>query len=70
MSGSHDLCSRMVSHMVDAACVATAQVDPFPHVIIGNFFPSNVYDDLLDLLPADHQYEKFGYAKFHSKDGA
>ncbi len=70
MPGSHDLCSRMVSHMVDAACAATAQVDPFPHVIIGNFFPSDVYDNLLELLPADHQYEKFGYAKFHTKDGA
>jgi hypothetical protein len=70
MSGSHDFSSRIVSHMVDSVCGSTAQLDPFPHVIVGNFFPPDVYDDLLDFLPADSQYEKFGYAKFHTKDGA
>src|ERR1700690_1789085 len=70
MSGSHDLSSRIVSHMVDAVCASTTEIAPFPHVIVGNFFPSDVYDDLLDFLPQDNQYEKFGYEKFHTKDGA
>jgi hypothetical protein len=56
--------------MVESVCASTAQTDPFPHVIVGDFFPSDVYDDLLDALPPDEQYEKFGYAKFHAKDGS
>lgn len=70
MSGTIDSISRIVSHMVDAVCASTSQLNPFPHIIVGNFFPAGVYDDLLEFLPSDSQYEKFGYAKFQTRDGA
>lgn len=70
MSGTIDSSSQIVSHMVDAVCATTPQLDPFPHIIVGNIFPAGVYDDLLEFLPSDSLYEKFGYAKFQTTDGA
>jgi hypothetical protein len=61
---------RLSSHMVNAVRSAQAEVNPFPHSIIPNFFPQNVDDDLLALLPKNEQYEAFAYGKHHSVDGS
>jgi hypothetical protein len=56
--------------MVEAVRASRAEVDPFPHALISNFFPSDVYDDLQEFLPKDDQYEVFSYGKHHSQDGS
>src|SRR4029079_3821837 len=64
-----ELGSRIMSHMVAAVRAAKAEIDPFPHAIITNFFPTDVYSQLLDFLPRDEQYEPFSYDKHHTQDG-
>jgi hypothetical protein len=65
-----DLSVQIASHMVHAVRASQAEADPFPHAIITDFFPKGVYDDLLDLLPEDKQYESFSYGRRHSQDGS
>ena len=65
-----DLGARISSHMVAAVQAAPAEKEPFPHAIIPNFFPVDVYDDLLDFLPDDRQYEAFAYQKHQAQDGS
>jgi hypothetical protein len=64
-----DLSSKIGSHMVDAVRASKAEIDPFPHAIIPNLFPADVYDELLNYLPRDEQYEPFSYDKHHTQDG-
>jgi hypothetical protein len=64
-----DLSVMIASHMVHAVEASQAETDPFPHAIFPNFFPLVVYDELLDLLPSDKQFEPFAYGKHHSQDG-
>jgi len=65
-----DLNVRISSHMVASVKAAQAEREPFPHAIIPNFFPSDVYNDLLDFLPKDEEYETFSYQKHHAQDGS
>ncbi len=65
-----NLSEQILSHVVDAVRHSKAETDPFPHAIISDFFPQKVYDDLLDFLPADDQYEPFAYEKHRTRDGA
>jgi len=60
----------MLSHMLDSVGASQAETIPFPHALISNFFPQNVYDDLLGFLPTDNQFESFSYGKHHSQNGA
>lgn len=65
-----ELIHRISHHMAEAVRRAPAEIDPFPHVIISNFFPTATYDELLALLPDDSQYEAFDYEKHRAKTGA
>jgi hypothetical protein len=65
-----DLSVRISSHMVAAVKAAPAEREPFPHAIFPNFFPADVYDDLLEFLPKNDQYESFAYEKHHANDGS
>ena len=56
--------------MAEAVRCAAAETDPFPHVIIPNFFPAAAYSELLASLPDDSQYEAFEYEKNRGKSGA
>jgi len=67
---TQDLSVRISSQMVAAVGAAQAEKEPFPHAIIPNFFPADVYDDLLDFLPNDQQYEAFAYQKHQAQDGS
>jgi hypothetical protein len=66
---SSALSARILTHTVESVRQTPTDVEPFPHIIIRNFFPADVYDDLLNLLPSDDQYEPFSYGKHHSADG-
>ena len=66
---SSALCARIVTHMVESVRQTPTNEEPFPHIIVRNFFPADVYDDLLNFLPADDLYESFGYGKHHTADG-
>ncbi len=65
-----DLSEKITSHMVEAVRDSKAETNPFPHAIISDFFPQQVYDDLLDFLPTNDQYEPFSYEKHRGQDGA
>jgi hypothetical protein len=65
-----DFSTQISSHMVEAVRASQSQIDPFPHAIFPNFFPQKVYDDLLDFLPENDEYETFAYGKHHSQDGS
>lgn len=65
-----NLSENMLSHMLDSVGASQTEITPFPHSLISNFFPPNVYDDLLAFLPADNQFESFSYGKHHSQNGA
>ena len=65
-----ELVNRISRHMAEAVRRAPAETDPFPHVIIPNFFPAALYDELLASLPEDSQYEAFDYEKHRAKTGA
>src|SRR5437868_1128257 len=66
---SSALSARILAHMVDATRQSPPETEPFPHVVVKDFFPADVYADLLAFLPADEQYETFSYGKHHTKDG-
>ncbi len=63
------LSTRILAHMVDAVAASPAANDPFPHVVIPNFFPADAYADLMQFLPANDEYEVFSYEKHQTKDG-
>src|SRR4051794_6302187 len=65
-----DLGPKLLSHMVEAVRNAKVETDPFPHTIIADFFPQGAYNDLLDFLPGDDQYEPFAYEKHQNLAGA
>ncbi len=66
---SSALCARMVTHMVESVRQTPSDAEPFPHIIVRNFFPADVYDDLLSLLPDEDQYEPFGYDRHRAANG-
>lgn len=66
---SSALCARIVTHMVESVRQTPTDDEPFPHIIVRNFFPADVYDDLLKLLPNDDQYESSSYEKHHTAGG-
>lgn len=71
MSRIHDpqLTRQVLDHMIAAISAAPALRDPFPHFQTRDFLPGNVYAALLDLLPADSDYDPFGYER-HQTQGS
>jgi hypothetical protein len=66
---SSALSARILTHMVESVRQTPTDLEPFPHVIVRNFFPADVYDDLLSFLPADEEYETFAYEKHKGANG-
>ncbi len=64
-----DLSAHILSHAIKAVQASHQESVPFPHAIIPNFFPQEVYDDLLGFLPKDSEYEPFVYNKNRTQDG-
>ncbi len=61
--------ARALAHMVKAIERAPAEHEPFPHVIAHELFPTEIYREMLALLPDKSLYQAFGYEK-HSTEGA
>jgi hypothetical protein len=57
-------------HVLQAVENAPVYQDPFPHLLISGFFPSDTYDELLAQLPRQGAYDPFGYTKHADADGA
>lgn len=64
-----ELRQRVVDHIVDEVGSARVEDYPFPHIGISEFFPRDVYQRLLELLPSWEEYENFSYEKHSNKDG-
>jgi hypothetical protein len=58
-----------LDHLAAAINRVPASTAPFPHFVVSGFFPDDVYQDVLRLLPATALYEPFSYGKHHSADG-
>jgi hypothetical protein len=54
---------RTVEHVVSAVEAAPLSDDPFPHVVVRGFFPTDVYAEILRLFPPEANYETFSYEK-------
>jgi hypothetical protein len=59
-------CRRHVLQAVESAPVYT---DPSPHILISEFFPGDIYRDLLARLPSQSDYDPFSYKKHSRSDG-
>src|SRR5262245_3059893 len=58
-----------LDHLAAIMSVTPLATDPFPHFVVRGFFPQDVYDSLLRLLPRIALYEPFAYEKHHSASG-
>ncbi len=58
-----------LDHLTAAIDHVAAVVEPFPHFVVREFFPDEVYQDLLRELPDTALYEPFGYGKHHAATG-
>ena len=55
--------------MLAAVEAAHIQDEPFPHILVTDFFPADTYSRLLDYLPPSSDYEPFAYEKHANADG-
>ena len=55
------LCQQILAHCVEAVAASQQQRDPFPHIQVREFFPSEIYQRLLEQLPEPHQYHGLNY---------
>lgn len=55
------LTEYIVAHMVRAVASTPALAEPFPHFSVTGFFPSDVYEELLSLLPEPAMYDTVAY---------
>lgn len=74
MAGTHPidraLRRRILDHVVSAVEATPLLPDPFPHLVTGGFFPTDVYQRLLESFPPEASFEAFQYEKFSNNDGA
>lgn len=59
-----------VAHFTREIGRTSLEMRPFPHLVIRTFFPTNIYQRLLNELPATKYYQPFDYEKHASKDGS
>lgn len=52
------LFERTRQHVVAATCNAIAETFPFPHVVIKDIFPADVYQQLVDRFPSTVHFDK------------
>lgn len=58
-----ETCERILQHCVHAVLSTPAESDPFPHIQIKQFFPQDIYERALELLPDPRQYWGLNYGK-------
>jgi hypothetical protein len=58
-----------LDHLTTALATTPLMIDPFPHFVARGFFPDDVYDTLLRLLPERSHYEPFDYEKHQGMGG-
>lgn len=60
-------------HIVDFLCQNVKRTplerDPFPHLVLQQFFPADVYSELQRLFPELSLFEAFSYEKHHTENG-
>ena len=63
------LFDRVVAHLLAAAAKAPAYDEPFPHTLIPDLFPADVYGRIQAFLPDPNLYTRFSYGKHQDADG-
>ncbi len=63
-----DISSQALAHMVDAVNRTRIETNPFPHFIVGEIFPADLYREMVASLPDPRMYRAFSYAK-HAPGG-
>jgi len=61
--------ARITNHFIRAVLSSPLETQPFPHIVVRNVFPEDVYQQLLLNLPDDSLLEAFDYEKHHQADG-
>src|SRR5690242_6387426 len=59
----------VVGHITARLQAVRAETMPFPHFVLPEFFPQDVYANLLSWLPAAEAYESFAYEKHSDQNG-
>jgi len=52
--------SYILNHMLEAVAETEAYDDPFPYILIPNFFPTDTYETLLSAIPEKAHFDPFG----------
>jgi hypothetical protein len=60
---------QCLDHLAAIMSQTPMVTNPFPHFVVRGFFPDDVYDDLLSLLPPLSLYEAFACEKHQNGDG-
>jgi len=60
---------RCLDHLAKVLAKTPLVIEPFPHFVVPGFFPDDVYDTLLELLPEISHYEPFDYEKHKGSGG-
>lgn len=56
--------------MIAQVAATPLEADPFPHFAVRDFFPAEVYRQMLELLPTDEQYSLCDQEKNRGYDGS
>lgn len=59
----------ILRHFLASLEAAKVESEPFPHFFMRSCFPEEVYQELVDQLPAMEQYEQGDYGKHFSEGG-
>lgn len=62
--------SRIIAHQVARVESVALSSDPFPHILLSEFFPDDVYAAMVGGLPLLSSFEPFQYRKHHLQDGS
>lgn len=63
------LSKRIAEHLSRVVGTTALQVDPFAHLVLEGVFPSDVYAELLENLPADAYYRELKHSDAMLPDG-
>ena len=69
MKKDYDLCVRIIRQMVRVVDKTPVDENPCQHAILQDLFPQDVYEDMLQNLPAKEAYRPMALHLFHDSNG-
>ncbi|HEV3417522.1 MAG TPA: hypothetical protein VG056_11930, partial [Pirellulales bacterium] len=59
----------VLDHMLHALRVTPAVDEPFSHFYVENFFPDDVYAEMMEQMPDQAAYKPLSVENYHNRDG-